>query len=393
MAITLTAARNRHIEFVASVPLDVINAMYFTALAESHEGLDDWPVRTRARMDPGLRDELDLLVSFPHGDAGVLGALNDLLFLHRETWGSVDDLLRFVREMPPGGSADVSEPGIRGLALHALRWPSDAPIDPATAASDRDAIVRALDDHAVTPVRNDGASLIALFDEPERMRALLLTVIRRFYDEHYRPDEERRVACLERSVAAHRHDAAADPVELSRRLTGRNVTCLETVCAGDQDKAGEPRAFMFVPSFDGGPYNSCVNLPDLHALYYPCEPRFRDMPAGLDESTQRLALVCKALGDEQRLRILALLRDGELYAQEIVERLGLHQSVVSRHLGFMRAVGLVNARRQNNMKFFSLNQEMGAELQRALDAFMPLPNTPASPGKEALRARAATVRP
>jgi DNA-binding transcriptional ArsR family regulator len=37
-----------------------------------------------------------------------------------------------------------------------------------------------------------------------------------------------------------------------------------------------------------------------------------------------------------------------------VERTGLHQSVVSRHLAFMKAVGLVSARRQNNMKFFSL---------------------------------------
>jgi hypothetical protein len=32
---------------------------------------------------------------------------------------------------------------------------------------------------------------------------------------------------------------------------------------------------------------------------------------------------------------------------------------------------LVTARRQNNMKFFSLNREMRAELSRALDAFLP----------------------
>ena len=387
MAITLAAARSRHIEFVASVPLDLLNAMYFTSLAESHEGLDEWPVNTRARMDAALRDELDLLFSYPHGEPGLMGALNDLMFLHREAWGTVDDLLRFVRDLPAGGTADPATPGIQGLALRALQWPCDAPFDAPEGVTGHEAISAALRDHADMQHHGDRAALMPMFDDPERTRARVMTLIRRFYDEHYRPDEDRRVACMERSAASHRGDVARDPVELSRGLTGRNVSCLETVCGSEQTW------HVFVPSVDVGPYNSCVNLPDLHALYYPCEARFRDMPADLDESTQRLALVCKALGDEQRLRILALLRDGELYAQEIVERIGLHQSVVSRHLGFMRAVGLVNSRRQNNMKFFSLNQEMGAELQRALDAFMPLAVAPASPGKEALRARAATVRP
>jgi len=53
-----------------------------------------------------------------------------------------------------------------------------------------------------------------------------------------------------------------------------------------------------------------------------------------------------------------------------VERTGLDQSVVSRHLGFMRAVGLVIGRRQSNMKFFSLNPAMREELGRTLDLFL-----------------------
>ncbi len=143
------------------------------------------------------------------------------------------------------------------------------------------------------------------------------------------------------------------------------MSCLETVCAGEHD------TYVFTPSVDVGPYNCCIDLAGVHGLYYPCEAEFRDAPDGEDEATHRLALVYKALGDEQRLRILRLLRGDELYAQEIVERTGLHQSVVSRHLSFMRAVGLINARRQNNMKFFSLNQEMRDDIRRALDAFMP----------------------
>ena len=386
MAITLSSNPRSRIEFVTSVTLDLLNALYFTALADGHEGLDEWPRETRARMDPGLCAELDLFFSFPHGEPGLMGALNDLIFLHRETWGGVDDLLRFVRDLPAGGTGDPAQPGIQGLVLYALQWPCDAPFETPAGLTGRLAIEAALGDHAGMPRHGDTAALMAIFDDPERTRARILALIRRFYDEHYRPDEPRRLACMDRSVASHRGDVARDPAELSRRLTGRNVSCLESVCGGEHAE------HVFVPSVDVGPYNSCINLPDLHALYYPCEARFRDVPAGLDESTYRLSLVCKALGDEQRMRILALLRDGELYVQEVVERTGLHQSVVSRHLSFMRAVGLVNSRRQNNMKFFSLNQEMGMELRRALDAFMPFAPTPAPPGKEARRDAAARVR-
>jgi DNA-binding transcriptional ArsR family regulator len=84
-----------------------------------------------------------------------------------------------------------------------------------------------------------------------------------------------------------------------------------------------------------------------------------------------MALLYKALSDEQRLRILRELRRGELYAQEIVERTGVHQSVVSRHLSFLKAVGLVNVRRQNNMKFYSLNGELREELRQCIDAVLP----------------------
>ncbi|TAK71215.1 MAG: ArsR family transcriptional regulator [Dehalococcoidia bacterium] len=367
MAITLSATRNRHVEFVASVPLDLINAMYFIALAQGLEGLDDWPVSTRDRIDAGLRYDLDLLVAFPHGEAGLIGSLNDAMFVHRETWGGIEDLLRFVRELPAGGTGNLEKPGIQGLAYYALRYPCDTPFDLGGGAPSRDDVVRSLEANGDLPGGVSRSDAMRLFDEPEQTRARLLTLIRRFYDEHYRPDQERRIACMERSVAAHRRDTAMDPEELSRRLSRRSMTCLESVCAG------EHREYIFVPSVDVGPYNSCVNLPDLHALYYPCEREYQGVPAAEADATHRMALVYRALGDEQRLRILGLLRGGELYVQEIVERTGLHQSVVSRHLSFMKAVGLVNARRQNNMKYYSLNSDAGGELRRAVDAFLPEP--------------------
>jgi DNA-binding transcriptional ArsR family regulator len=60
-----------------------------------------------------------------------------------------------------------------------------------------------------------------------------------------------------------------------------------------------------------------------------------------------------------------------MYAQEIVDATEIHQSVVSRHLSFMKAVGLVNVRRQNNMKFYSLNPEAREMLGATLALFEP----------------------
>jgi DNA-binding transcriptional ArsR family regulator len=202
-----------------------------------------------------------------------------------------------------------------------------------------------------------------VYDRPEGLRQRILDLVQRFYDEHYRHELPQRLPCLERSVAAHRNQPVGDVDELLQSLTHRPISCL----------AEEPGVYthhIFAPSLDMGPWVSCADTPPIHGLYYPCEARFVGADAEESEETLRLARVYKALGDEQRLRILRLLRDGELYAQQIVERTGLHQSVVSRDLEFMRVVGLVIGRRQSNMKFYSLNPAMRDELGKTLELFL-----------------------
>ena len=108
-AATTTSTR---VEFVASVPLDLVNAMYFTSLAGQLEGIEDWPARVRREMQPELRDELDFLFGYP-ADPGIMGAVNDSLFAHREAWTDLDALLGYVREMPAGVGQPPSGRGSR----------------------------------------------------------------------------------------------------------------------------------------------------------------------------------------------------------------------------------------------------------------------------------------
>jgi DNA-binding transcriptional ArsR family regulator len=355
-----TTASALKVEFVASVPLDLVNAMYFTSLAGQAEGIDDWPAQVRGEMRPDLREELDFLFAYPLGEPGLMCALNDLLFAHPEAWMDLEALLRYVREMPSGAGEPPKRLGIQGLVEDVLRWwESHRSGIQVHTVPPRERLAK-----AVANASRDVDAVLAVYDRPEELRGRILALIQRFYDEHYRHDLARRLPCLERSVAAHRNQPVGDPDELTQSLSRRPISCL-------RDNPGVYTHLIFAPSLDMGPYLSCADTPPIHGLYYPCEARFIGPDAEESEETQRLARIHKALADEQRLRILHLLRDGELYAQQIVERTGLHQSVVSRHLEFMKVVGLVLARRQGNMKFFSLNPAMRDELGKTLDLFAP----------------------
>ena len=74
--------------------------------------------------------------------------------------------------------------------------------------------------------------------------------------------------------------------------------------------------------------------------------------------------ICQALGDPKRVLILYALSEGTKCVNELVEALGLPQPTVSRHLGVLRARGLVHVDRQGTASFYSL---VDARIIEALD--------------------------
>jgi ArsR family transcriptional regulator len=72
------------------------------------------------------------------------------------------------------------------------------------------------------------------------------------------------------------------------------------------------------------------------------------------------ARLFKALADETRLRILALLTRGELCVCDIMDVLSLPQSTVSRHLAYLRNTGWVDDRRQGVWMYYKLAHGRGA---------------------------------
>ena len=86
---------------------------------------------------------------------------------------------------------------------------------------------------------------------------------------------------------------------------------------------------------DASPEESTVQLHDLDALF-------------------------KGFADPTRLRVMNALAAGELYVCDLVELLGLAQPVVSRHLAYLRRMGLVEATRDWKFAHYRLAEPANA---------------------------------
>jgi ArsR family transcriptional regulator, arsenate/arsenite/antimonite-responsive transcriptional repressor len=80
----------------------------------------------------------------------------------------------------------------------------------------------------------------------------------------------------------------------------------------------------------------------------------------------------RALSDENRLRIVDLLRNGERCVCELTDALDLGQSLLSFHLKTLKDAGLVFDRRDGRWAYYSLNPDAFGQLESFVGA---LPST------------------
>jgi len=79
--------------------------------------------------------------------------------------------------------------------------------------------------------------------------------------------------------------------------------------------------------------------------------------------TLQLASIFKSLSEPVRLRILSLLMESEeICVCELVDTLELPQSVVSRHLAYLRNNNLVTAKREGAWMYYQLNRSAEIDL-------------------------------
>jgi DNA-binding transcriptional ArsR family regulator len=73
-----------------------------------------------------------------------------------------------------------------------------------------------------------------------------------------------------------------------------------------------------------------------------------------DSLRQFKSEIFQALANPTRIAIVEALRDGEMSAGKLIEKLGLEQANASQHLAILRAKQIVNNRKAGNQVFYSI---------------------------------------
>jgi DNA-binding transcriptional ArsR family regulator len=82
--------------------------------------------------------------------------------------------------------------------------------------------------------------------------------------------------------------------------------------------------------------------------------------------------VFQALADPTRRRIVEALRNGEQQVGEVVEKAGVHQSGVSRHLRILHESGFVSMRPDGQRRLYALRADPFRELDEWLGQYRKL---------------------
>ena len=87
----------------------------------------------------------------------------------------------------------------------------------------------------------------------------------------------------------------------------------------------------------------------------------------IESDFRELEKLFLALGDKTRLRLLALMADGEVAVGFLAERLGESQPKVSRHLAYLRNAGVVYTRRDGKWIYYGISYPQDASLRGILE--------------------------
>ena len=72
-------------------------------------------------------------------------------------------------------------------------------------------------------------------------------------------------------------------------------------------------------------------------------------------NAEKIAAICKALGDSNRLQIVELLTHGELCACKLLEQFQITQPTLSHHMKVLTGCGLVLIRKEGKWCYYRRN--------------------------------------
>lgn len=365
------------IAFAAPVALDVglaLSLVHRATLAQPREGFDPWVEATAAGLAPDLLADLRLLLGF---SGRRLYYAEELMVVaaSRDAREGADfaPVLARLAELDAGEFQQMAIRAIERVYVDQHEAYTLPPLD-----GDGDAR-RAWEDFAAPAMTTaDPAEAVALLLAPEELRRRTLDVLARFWEEHYAAECAAHAAVRAAAVA---HGREAGYQDLSRAFTEVTGMRLPDELSGRQSLNRIARV-IFCPAAHLARYLSYVAYPPELLIFFDARrlasaPAAAGRPAPSDLTDEALIRALRALGDETRLRIVRMLGAGELYAQEIVGRLGtISQSAVSRHLSVLEDAGVINVRPASGMKYYALDRVRLRELGDRLAALGQMGDVP-----------------
>ena len=87
-------------------------------------------------------------------------------------------------------------------------------------------------------------------------------------------------------------------------------------------------------------------------------------------NTMDVAVICKALGDSNRLQIIQMLSDGEKCGCKLLEAFEITQPTLSHHMKILCECGLVNDRKEGKWHHYSLNCEILTDYRKYISSLV-----------------------
>ena len=87
----------------------------------------------------------------------------------------------------------------------------------------------------------------------------------------------------------------------------------------------------------------------------------------MDIDTRRAAVIFKAFCDENRVRILQMLKGGEKCACKLLEEMNITQPTLSHHMKILCESGIVEGRRDGKWTYYSISETGVAAARQYLD--------------------------
>ena len=345
-----------------SVPLDMMSMMSLLYRAVPGSGLDPWLIGVRRALSWDLQEDLDLL----HGFSGRL-----LYYMEEPVMAfqplredrqdaTIDDLLTFF--------ASLSGIEFRDLAIRAIdRAHRDLGTELSAPVGDDETEWRRYLEPVLTTA--DANDVLEMMLNPELLKERTIRLFSGIWSEFYREEYETHLDSLREAEQVARNSAGKGFGMAFAELTGNRLPATLTAALNAASSV------TFIPSGHLGDFVSYISYPPELVIFFSAQhvtgSQFEHeqghaegeilpdefVANGQPMATNDLMESLRALSDGNRMRIIDLLSTGELYAQEIVGRLGIAQSAVSRHLSQLERAGIVRVEPRRGLKYYVLDRQ------------------------------------